>query len=53
MWFRKVRKLDDMERFDTASRGAFESFLLLINVGPRRPHWTAALGAFLTGFASQ
>lgn len=59
MWFRKARKLDDMERFDTASRGAFGSFLLLINVGPRRPHWIAALGALLmimaafTGFASQ
>jgi hypothetical protein len=59
MWFRKARKMDDMERFDTANRGAFGSFLLLINLGPKRPHWIAALGAFLTimaaftGFASQ
>ncbi|KAF2831318.1 hypothetical protein CC86DRAFT_314581 [Ophiobolus disseminans] len=59
MWYRKARKLDDMERFDSASRGAFGAFLLLINLGPRRPHWIAAFGALLTimtaftGFASQ
>jgi hypothetical protein len=59
MWFRQARKMDDMERFDTASRGAFGSLLLLINLGPKRPHWIAASGAFLiimaafTGFATQ
>jgi hypothetical protein len=59
MWLRQARKMDDMERFDTASRGAFGSLLLLINLGPKRPHWIAALGAFLTimaaftGFATQ
>ncbi|KAF1848787.1 uncharacterized protein K460DRAFT_275609 [Cucurbitaria berberidis CBS 394.84] len=58
-WFRKARRLNDMERFDSASRGAWGSIMLLINLSPRRPYWIAALGAFvtvmasLTGFSSQ
>ncbi|KAH8722957.1 hypothetical protein GQ44DRAFT_806446 [Phaeosphaeriaceae sp. PMI808] len=53
-------KLKDMESIDSASRGAFGSFLLLVNFSPRsRPYYIAAFGAFLTmmsawtGFTSQ
>lgn len=35
-WFQKPRKLEDMERFDAASRSGWGSFLLLIKVN-RRP----------------
>lgn len=33
-WFRKPRKLHDMERFDAASRGAWGSISLLIHTKP-------------------
>jgi hypothetical protein len=36
-WFRKVRKLSDMERFDSASRGAWGSVLLIFGLRIKRP----------------
>jgi hypothetical protein len=36
-WFRKARKLSDMERFDSASRGAWGSVLLIFGLRIKRP----------------
>jgi Protein of unknown function (DUF3176) len=45
LWFRNARPLIDLERFDSASRGAWGCVLLLIK---RHTSQLAGLGAFLT-----
>ncbi|KAI4711434.1 hypothetical protein J4E89_003999 [Alternaria sp. Ai002NY15] len=58
-WFRKARKLEDMARFDSASRGAWGSVLFIFGLRIKKPYFIAAMGAFVTvmsaftGFAAQ
>ncbi|KAE8871197.1 hypothetical protein PTNB73_02656 [Pyrenophora teres f. teres] len=58
-WFRRARTLGDMEKFDSASRGAWGSFLLLFGFRIKKPYFIASMGAFITimaaftGFAAQ
>ncbi|KAF2631181.1 hypothetical protein BU25DRAFT_386135 [Macroventuria anomochaeta] len=51
-WFRKARKLNDMERFDAASRGALGSVALLFHTKPERLSFIVALGAMVTILAA-
>ncbi|KAI2483559.1 DUF3176 multi-domain protein [Pyrenophora tritici-repentis] len=58
-WFRTARTLGDMEKFDSASRGAWGSVLLLFGFRIKKPYFIASMGAFITimaaftGFAAQ
>ncbi|KAJ8116651.1 hypothetical protein OPT61_g1971 [Boeremia exigua] len=58
-WYRKAKKLDHIERLDSASRGSWGSFTLLYHFRPNKAYYIAALGAMtmilasLTGFFSQ
>ncbi|KAH6873136.1 hypothetical protein BKA58DRAFT_161492 [Alternaria rosae] len=58
-WFRKARKLEDMARFDSASRGAWGSVLFIFGLRIKKPYFIATMGAFVTvmsaftGFAAQ
>jgi hypothetical protein len=45
LWFREIRPLIDLERFDSASRGPWGCFLLLVK---RHTNYLAALGAIIT-----
>jgi hypothetical protein len=36
-WFRKARQLSDMERFDSATRGAWGSVLLILGFRVKIP----------------
>ncbi|KAF2631346.1 hypothetical protein BU25DRAFT_428322 [Macroventuria anomochaeta] len=51
-WYRRARRLDDLQRFDAASRGISGSVLLLLNFRLNRPYFVAALGALITLMAS-
>ncbi|KAF3045733.1 hypothetical protein E8E11_007451 [Didymella keratinophila] len=51
-WFRKPRKLKEMDRFDAASRSAWGSVGLLVHVKLERLSCVVALGALITIWAA-
>ncbi|KAH6613087.1 hypothetical protein C7974DRAFT_322140 [Boeremia exigua] len=58
-WYQKAKKLDHIERLDSASRGSWGAFTLLYHFRPKQAYYIATLGAMtmilasLTGFFSQ
>ncbi|OAL49028.1 hypothetical protein IQ07DRAFT_511955 [Pyrenochaeta sp. DS3sAY3a] len=51
-WARKAKKLDHMERLDSASRGSWGCIVLLYYSRPNRLYFLAALGSFIMIMAS-
>lgn len=51
-WFDRPQQLSDMDRFDSASRSAWGSFLILCKPSLRGSYWITALGALITIMAT-
>ncbi|KAI8941649.1 hypothetical protein NX059_002862 [Plenodomus lindquistii] len=51
-WYRKAKRLDHIERLDSASRGSWGAVTLLYHFRPRQAYYLATMGAVITILAS-